>query len=152
MHIHAGRVFAGLGFIPLLKQGIAVSSSRSMVQLVQRQPVYANSLLAIEGANDFSIDQAMNALDVFAALSEIDPHREYKTLAGYMVGKARWMSQNGYHREAFHTGWLHSGNRAGGCEISGDLDLIEKAHQLSARWLSVVGCVGDDVLSDKQTI
>ena len=152
LHIHAGRVFAGLGFIPLLKQGIAVSSSRSMMQLVQYQPAYANSLLAVEGANDLSIGQVENALDVFAALSKIDPHREYKTLAGYMVGKARWMSRNGHHREAVHTGWLHGGNRASGCEISGDPDLIDKAHHLSAQWLSAVSWDGLEVLNEKLTL
>lgn len=151
IHIHAGRVFAGLGFLPLLQQNVAVSSSRSMAQLVERKPAYALRLLEVEGATTMDADAVLSALEVFAALSAIDPNFEYATLAGYMVGKAQWMARNGYHREAVHTGWLHSGNRAGGCEFSGDAAVIAQARTLSAQWLSAVGWVGDDVLREKLT-
>lgn len=149
IHIHAGRVFAGLGFIPLLRQGVAVSSSRSMMQLVQRDPAYAQRLLEIENATELTSAQVLAALDVFAALSEIDPHREYAALAGYMVGKAQWMARNGYHREAVHTGWLHSGNRAAGCDFSGDAAVIAQARTFAVEWLSAVGWIGDRVLREK---
>lgn len=149
INIHAGRVFAGLGFIPLLQRGTAVSSSRSMIQLNRVEQELALRLQEVEGATKMGIDDTLSALAVSARLSALDPASEIQELRGYMVGKANWMARNGYHREAIHTGWLHSSNRAIGCERSGEPTTITEATELAQEWLQAVGWVGDRLLLHK---
>lgn len=148
--IHAGRVFAGLAYLPLLCRGLQASSTRNMVQLDATLPEFALKLCQVEGSTSMDEDAIRGALAAFVGLTDLDASHDYRTLSGYMVGKAEWMAGNGYPEAAVHMGWLHSSNRAMGCESSGDPATLAKAGEFAQDWLQAVGWVGQDCLVAKQ--
>jgi hypothetical protein len=147
--IHAGRVFAGLTYLPLLYQGLQASSTRNMIQLATVEPELASRLCQVEGSTAIRDEEVESALAAFSGLTALDASHDYQTLAGYMVGKAEWLAGNGYPRAAVHMGWLHSSNRAMGCEMSSGVAITTKASEFAQEWLLAVGWVGQDLLVEK---
>lgn len=149
--IHAGRVFAGLAYLPLLSSGLQASSTRNMVQLSAALPALALKLCRVEGSTSMHEETIRAALAAFVGLTDLDASHDYQTLSGYMLGKAEWMAGNGYPLAAVHMGWLHSSNRAIGCEACGDEMVFARAGEFAQDWLQAVGWVYQDCLVAKQT-
>lgn len=145
--LYAGHAMWGLISVPLLRIGLAPSSSRGLLQLAAVNKPLHDQIADFEGS------RAMLAQDILA----IEPlFREWIPFANfdekgqvpeYFAKKAVWLSQQGFPQAALHALWVYLHMIVKDC--IGNEEKAEPATALAQRWLEAVKWDNEAVLQQK---
>jgi hypothetical protein len=149
MCVWAGRVLFRFAVIPLMRRGVAPSSTRHIIQLGAVDPELKASLFEIEGTTHMNEADALQRFQIAARLNSACDVSSWGQLTEYMIRKANWLAQNGYPREALHGMWNNNGFRANDCLKCNDPQVIDNAGAIARKWLRAMGWEGQDALAAK---
>ncbi len=149
MCVWAGRVMFRLAVIPLMRRGIAPSSTRHLIQLGAVDPALKASLFELEGTTHMNEADALQRFQIAARLNSACDVSSWGQLTEYMIRKANWLAQNGCPREALHGMWNNNGFRANDCLKCSDPQTIANAEAIAREWLQAMGWKGQAVLAAK---
>lgn len=147
---YQGWISMSLVAIPLLRAGLAPSSTRSLVQLRTVAPLLRAQICAFECSPTPS-PAAIAVLNVLLHewIVFIDTTK-YGNLGDYFAKKARWMGQQGLAEEALHCMFLITGAVAGDCRA--DAAKAAQVTALAQRWLAAIHWTGEAALKEKATL
>jgi hypothetical protein len=145
--IHAGPIVFGIALLPLIRHGIAPSSTRHLVQLAESAPELAESVSALEGSLDMTGADVEATYNVFAQLTTLGDTSRWGQLPIYMMRKVEWMIHHDLEKAAVHTMWNNVGFRINDCLATPGV--ADETQRLAQAWLHQTGWVGGPTLAAK---
>ncbi len=147
---YQGWVSMTLVSIPLLRAGLAPSSTRSLIQLNTVSPSLRAQICAFEGPPELNASTVLALDPLLGEWMALIDTAKYGKLGDYFAKKALWMARQGLAQEALHCMFLMTGAVAGDCRV--DETKAAQATDLAQRWLAAIDWTGPAVLATKVTI
>jgi hypothetical protein len=145
--IHAGQILFGIALLPLIRQGIAPSSTRHLMQLAESAPEVAQSICALEGSRAMTSADFATASHLFAQLTLLGDTSRWGQLPIYMMRKVEWMIHHDLEAAALHTMWNNVGFRINDCLATPGV--ADETLPLAQAWLRQTGWTDEQTFAAK---
>jgi predicted nucleotidyltransferase len=145
--LHAGRAMWGFISVPLLRVGLAPSSSRGLLQLALVNKPLHDQIADFEGSRDLRTQDILALEPLFREWIPFADYDDKGNAPEYVAKKAVWLAQQGLPQAALHALWVYLHLIVKDC-----IDHQEKAVPaavLAQRWLEAVKWDNEAILQQK---
>jgi hypothetical protein len=145
--LHAGHAMWGFISVPLLRVGLAPSSSRGLLQLAAMNKQLHDQIAEFEGSRDMGTQEILAIEPLFREWIPLADLDEKGNAPEYLAQKAVWLAQQGLPQAALHALWVYLHLIVNDC--IGHEAKVEPATALAQRWLEVVKWDNEAILQQK---
>ena len=141
--LHSGKLVFSFCSIPLIRAGLAPSSSRMLAQLGELNPDLWERLVDFLGCADVDATIAEKILVLHGELCELSRGERWGGLVDYFPKKLRLMSERGQFTEMMDAAWR-------GWSMPPDTAVVKhKLDTVATEWLQTVGWEGEEFIKEK---
>jgi hypothetical protein len=144
---HAGHVMLSFISVPLLRAGLAPSSSRGLVRLSPVNRQLHDRIADFEGSCEMIPEDILDLQARFLQWSSIAGLERYKNAPEYVTKKAIWLAQQGFPQAALHAMWVYVYLIVEEC--IGNEEQKAPATMLAQQWLQAVKWDNEATLQQK---
>jgi predicted nucleotidyltransferase len=152
---HEAWVSHCLASVPLVRNGVSPSSTRSLLQLESVSPEWKRRICGWEGSTRLGRDDVPVLIEAVAQGLELgQPEKAARAgdLGTYFAKKAQWLAGNGHTGAAIHITWFTVDRLARIARDGEDEDRRMRAAYLLQTWLQAVGWEGQAALEKKARV